>query len=468
MVGFVAGLASWRRMEQRVAAKCRPVRMSVDFRTVSENVELFKKNVEDRKVNADVELVAKLYKEFRAVTTELTAIRTKRNENSAQMKKIKTMTNEEKQKCILEGKSLKEQTQELEEKSRDIQAQLTVEGIKLPNLTHPDVPVGPEENAAVLRTVGSKRNFDFPIKSHLDIGLDLDMFDFESAASVTGNKFYYLRNAGALLELALINWAMQNAVKNGFTPMTTPDLARESVVQGCGFQPRGPESQVYRIEETDLCLIGTAEIPLAGVYSGAILDKESLPIKMAAFSHCFRQEVGGAGSAVRGLYRVHQFSKVEMFVLSTPEQSNVLHNELRKIEEDLFESLGLHYKTLDMPTEDLGNPAYRKFDIEAWMPARGGCGAYGEISSASNCTDYQARRLNIRYREGSGDIRFAHTLNGTACAVPRIIVAILENFQQEDGTVVIPEVLRPYLGGMEVIQPPVKAKAPLQATAKGG
>mmetsp|Transcript_7123 Transcript_7123/g.21735 ORF Transcript_7123/g.21735 Transcript_7123/m.21735 type:complete len:469 (+) Transcript_7123:54-1460(+) len=467
MVGFVAGLASWRWTERRVAARRCPVRMSVDFRSVSENVELFRKNAEDRKVSADVDLVARLYTEYRKVTTELSSIRRKRNENSAQMKKLKTMSNEDKQKCISEGKVLKEQSQELEERSRNIQAQLNEEGTKLPNLTHPDVPIGPEENAAVLRTVGSQRKFDFPIKSHLDIGLNLDMFDFESAASVTGNKFYYLRNAGALLELALINWAVQNAVRHGFTPMTTPDLARESIVQGCGFQPRGPESQVYRVEETDLCLVGTAEIPLAGVYAGAILDKEVLPIKMAAFSHCFRQEVGGAGSAVRGLYRVHQFSKVEMFVISTPEQSDALHNELRKIEEDMFESLGLHYKTLDMPTEDLGNPAYRKFDIEAWMPARGGSGAYGEISSASNCTDYQARRLNIRYREGTGDNRFVHTLNGTACAVPRIIVAILENYQQEDGSVVVPEVLRPYLGGMNVIRPPATARAVLKATAKG-
>ncbi|KAJ8900733.1 hypothetical protein NDN08_000034 [Rhodosorus marinus] len=458
-------VSSWtgHRVGARRGRTCARVRMSIDFRRVAERVDEYRVNIENRKVGADVERVLELYEGYRASVTELTAIRTKKNENSAQMKKIKTMTQEDKDACIKEGKALKEQSQVLEDKTRELEAELNAEGSKLPNLTHPDVPVGEEANATVLRVVGEQRDFDFPIRSHLDLGLDLDMFDFENAAIVTGQKFYYLRNAGALLELALINWAMSIAASRGFTPMTTPDLAREGMVQGCGFQPRGPESQVYRVDETDLCLVGTAEIPLAGYYAGKILDKEALPIKMAAFSHCFRQEVGGAGSAVRGLYRVHQFSKVELFVIATEDQSDEIHQELRAMEEEMFESLGLHFKTLDMPTEDLGNPAYRKFDIEAWMPARGESGSYGEISSASNCTDYQARRLNIRYREGKGDNKFAHTLNGTACAVPRMIVAILENNQQEDGSVVVPEVLRPYLGGMDVIRPSPKKKEVLKS-----
>lgn len=218
--------------------------MNVDFRSVADQADLFRTNVLNRKVSADIDLVVELYDEYRAVTKELNVVRTKRNENSAQMKNIKSMSDKEKRNCIAEGKVLKEKSQILEEKARDLQVRLNEEGSRLPNLTHPDVPLGPEENATVLRTVGSPRVFNFPFRSHLDIGLDCDLFDFDAASSVTGNKFYYLRNEGAQLELALINWATNIAIKNGFTFMTTPDLARESVVQGCGFQPRGVESQV--------------------------------------------------------------------------------------------------------------------------------------------------------------------------------------------------------------------------------
>jgi len=284
----------------------------------------------------------------------------------------------------------------------------------------------------------------------VDVALGLDLVDFERATKVAGSKAYFLKNAAAQLEIALINWAMQNVVKRGFTFMTTPDFARESVVAACGFNPRGESSQVYSITGTDLCLVGTAEIPLGGFHAGEILDKAQLPIKLAAFGHCFRMEAGSAGAASRGLYRVHQFSKVEMFVICHPDQSDAIHQEILEIEKEMFESLGLHFKVLDMPVDDLGSPAYRKFDIEAWMPGRG---EYGEISSASNCTDFQARRLNIRYREAKGDNRFVHTLNGTACAVPRIIVSILENFREPDGSITIPEPLRPFIG-MDSIKPP--------------
>ena len=239
----------------------------------------------------------------------------------------------------------------------------------------------------------------------------------------------------------------------------TPDLVKASVLEKCGFQPRGTNTQVYSINDSPLCLTGTAEVPLGGVYMDKILNESELPIKMAAFGHCFRTEAGASGAAGKGLYRVHQFSKVEMFVLSTPEQSDAIHQELIDFETELFTDLGLHFKVLDMPSGDLGAPAYRKFDVEAWMP---GLKRYGEISSASNCTDYQSRRLNIRYRptasggaggKGQGKAtEFVHTLNATACAVPRMIVAILENFQQADGSVVIPDVLRPFMGGMALIK----------------
>ncbi|KAF3658644.1 Serine--tRNA ligase [Capsicum annuum] len=283
------------------------------------------------------------------------------------------------------------------------------------------------------------------------------------AILVSGSKFYYLKNEAVLLEMGLVNWAVSEAMKRGFTPLTTPEIVRSSVVEKCGFQPRGTNTQVYSIENSDQCLIGTAEIPVGGIHMDSILSESSLPLKYVAFSHCFRTEAGAAGAATRGLYRVHQFSKVEMFILCRPDESDSYHEELIGIEEELFSSLGFHFKTLDMASEDLGAPAYRKFDVEAWMP---GLGRYGEISSASNCTDYQSRRLGIRYRPESSSssssskkgknaapTQFVHTLNATACAVPRMIVTLLENFQQEDGSVIIPEPLRPFMGGLQIIKP---------------
>lgn len=425
---------------------------SVDLKFIRDNADAVRRNVIDRAVSADVDLVLKLYDDYVSLSSKADGLRSARNANAAQMKKAGSMNPDERNACIAEGRSLKADLAQLEENLTTLEVSLQTEASKIPNMTHPDVPRGAEENATVLSTTGIKRDFDaegLEVQSHLDIALRNDLVDFENASRVAGNKFYYMRNEGALLELALINWAMSVARTNGFTIMTTPDVAREEVVAGCGFQPRGEASQVYRLHDSDLCLAGTAEIALGGYYSQQILDKDKLPIKMAAFSHCFRREVGAAGSTTRGLYRVHQFSKVEMFIISHPDESERMLEELRQLEEQMYTSLGLHFKTLDMPTQDLGNPAYRKHDIEAWMPGRQ---AYGEISSASNCTDYQARRLAIRYRESQGDNRYVHTLNATACAVPRMIIAILETHQQPDGSVRIPEVLRPFMGGLEEIR----------------
>lgn len=430
---------------------------AVDLKYVRANVDAVRQNAVNRGVDADIDRVVELYDGVLALIREVGDLRAARNANSNLMKQSgRTMAPEEKTMAKADGKAIKEKLSRFEARLGELEKQLSVEAARIPNMTHPAVPVGDEENATLLATHGVKRDFEsegFSPRGHLEIASELDLVDFENAARVVGNKFYYMRNAGALLELALVNWSMATAAAKGFTVMTVPDVARETVVAGCGFAPRGPASQVYRLEESDLCLAGTSEILLGGYYSGQIIDKTELPVRMAAFSHCFRREVGAAGAAARGLYRVHQFSKVEMFVIATPEQSEKIHEELLEIEEHMFSALGLHYRVLDMPTLDLGNPAYRKIDIEAWMPGRH---SYGEISSASNCTDYQARRLGIRYRESRKDNRFAHTLNATACAVPRMIVAILENFQRKDGSVVVPEVLRPYLGGLEVIEHPNK------------
>lgn len=446
---------------RRPASRCRrglAIRAAaVDLRYVRDNVAIVAENASLRAVDVDVALVARLYDEVSAVVGEVGELRRERNEIASAMKGAGKMGADERQGFVVRGKEVKAAVAEAEERLREAEERLEVEAGKLPNMSHPDAPVGGEENAVLLREVGEKRRFEedgVEVKGHLETALALDLVDFENAARVSGNKFYYLRNAGALLELALVNWAMTNAAKNGFTVMTTPDVARENVVAACGFNPRGESSQVYRVEDSDLCLVGTAEIPLGGYYADQIVPADQLPLKMAAFSHCFRREVGAAGGATRGLYRVHQFSKVEMFVICKPEDSERIHAELRQQEEDMFESLGLHFRVLDMPTHDLGAPAQRKFDMEAWMPGRG---AYGEISSASNCTDYQARRLNIRYKTSLGpnsENKFVHTLNATACAVPRMIVAILENNLQADGSVTIPEPLRPFMGGMDSIRPP--------------
>jgi seryl-tRNA synthetase len=427
--------------------------LAVDLRFVRDNAALVAKNAADRAVAVDVPLIVALYDEVASRASEVRDLRTERNEIAERMKGAAKMQKEERDRCVARGKEVKDAVMNAEVALDAAEKALEDEASKLPNMSHQNVPIGSEENAALLSVVGQKRDFaaeGMEVTGHLDTAIALDMVDFENAARVSGAKFYYMRNAGALLELALVNWAMSTAAAAGFTVMTTPDVARESVVAGCGFQPRGESSQVYRIQDSDLCLVGTAEITLGGYYAGQILDKQQLPIKMAAFSHCFRREVGAAGLTTRGLYRVHQFSKVEMFVIGHPDDSERLHAELREMEEAMYASLGLHFRVLDMPTHDLGAPAQRKFDIEAWMPGRG---SFGEISSASNCTDYQARRLNIRYREGQGDNRFVHTLNATACAVPRMIVSILENNVQADGSVIIPEPLRPFMGGMTHIRP---------------
>ncbi|KAM7253222.1 hypothetical protein ACFE04_025840 [Oxalis oulophora] len=472
---------------------------AIDFKWIRDNKEAVAVNIKNRNSNANLELVlaiydkmftlqkvifdttfhffAKLGCELREISQEVERLREERNAVAKKMKG--KLEPSERQKLVEQGKNLKQQVATLDEDLLKLKDQLQQEAQCIPNMTHPDVPIGGEDCATVRNTVGSPREFGFPVKDHLQIGKDLDLFDFDAAAEVSGSKFYYLKNEAVMLELALVNWTLSEVMKRGFTPLTTPEIVRSSVVEKCGFQPRGENTQgygvesklyfsskaikwaqlvVYSIEGSDQCLIGTAEIPLGAIHMDSLLSESLLPRKYVAFSHCFRTEAGAAGAATRGLYRVHQFSKMEMFILCRPEESDSYHDELIQIEEDLFTSLGLHYKTLDMASGDLGAPAYRKFDVEAWMP---GLGRYGEISSASNCTDYQSRRLGIRYRpsepsspdpkKSKSATKFVHTLNATACAVPRMIICLLENYQQEDGSVTIPEPLRPFMGGLEVI-----------------
>jgi seryl-tRNA synthetase len=293
-----------------------------------------------------------------------------------------------------------------------------------------------------LRKWGNIPTFDFEIKDHLELGTELGILDFESGSKVSGSQFYYLYGDGALLELALIQYAFEVLSQEGFLPVITPDLAKSRYYLGTGYAPRGDEAQTYTIEDEDLGLIATAEVTLAGKHADEVILEKDLPIKYIGYSHCFRKEAGAYGKYSKGMYRVHQFTKAEMFIFCTPEESDVMHEHLLAMEEKIYQNLGIPYRVIKQCTGDLGAMAVRKYDIEAWMPGRND---YGEITSTSNCTDYQARNLNIKYRTKEGKNEYIHMLNGTAIVTSRVPIAILENFQQSDGSVVIPEVLRKWM-----------------------
>jgi seryl-tRNA synthetase len=357
------------------------------------------------------------------------------------------MDADERQGFVEEGRRIKEEVAGLENELREARDRLDGLVRDIPNFIHPDAPVGGEQDFRELRQVGEVPRFGFEVQDHLAIAERLDLVDFERAAKVAGQKFYYLKNEAVLLELALQRFALDVLIEEGFTPCTTPDVARPEILDGTGFNPRGEETQVYSIANADLCLVGTAEVTLGGMHADSILEEADLPLRLAGLSHCFRTEAGSHGRESRGLYRVHQFSKVEMFVYSRPEDSEKIHEELLAIEERIFQALEIPYRVIDIASGDLGAPAWRKFDLEAWMPGRGEGGDWGEVTSASNCTDYQARRLRIRFRRSEGrKNELVHTLNGTAISCARAILAFLENHQQADGSVRIPEALQPYLG----------------------
>ncbi|MFG2355098.1 serine--tRNA ligase [Streptomyces sp. NPDC048521] len=323
--------------------------------------------------------------------------------------------------------------------------------LRLGNLVHPDVPVGGEEDFVTLETHGTIRDFGaegFEPKDHLELGQLLGAIDVERGAKVSGSRFYFLTGVGALLELALVNAAIAQATAAGFTPMLTPALVRPQSMAGTGFLGQAAQD-VYHLDKDDLYLVGTSEVPLAAYHMDEIIDADRLPLRYAGFSPCFRREAGSHGKDTRGIFRVHQFDKVEMFSYVAPEDSQAEHQRLLDWEKQWLTSLGLPFRVIDVASGDLGSSAARKYDCEAWIPTQG---KYRELTSTSDCTEFQSRRLSIRVREGKR-VRPLATLNGTLCAVPRTIVAILENHQQADGSVRVPEVLRPYLGGREVLEP---------------
>ena len=418
----------------------------LDTQYIRDNLDAVKANCKNRNVTADVDRVVALDDERKRL---ISAMQVKQQEANAVAKQVGPEKDPaKKQDLIARGKQLREEVTQFEARQKQVEADLKAIVSTIPNMTHPAAPIGalPEDNK-VIKTWGEPTKFEFKPKDHVTIAEALDLVDFEAGAAVAGQKFYFLKNEAVLLELALIQYAITTLLKHGYTPIITPDLARVDVLEGIGFMPRGEGTQIYSIANSDLCLIATAEITLGGMHRDQIMDDAKLPLKYVGLSHCFRTEAGAPGRDTRGLYRVHQFTKVEMFAFCVPEQSDAIHEEIRAIEEEIFQGLGLPYHVIDTCTGDLGGPAYRKYDLEAWMPARGKEGEYGEVTSTSNCTDYQARRLGIRYKgKGFKGTRFVHTLNGTAIACTRALLAILENNQQADGSVVIPEVLWPWVG----------------------
>jgi seryl-tRNA synthetase len=418
----------------------------LDRRFVVEHAEMVAENCRRRGSSADVARFVALETERRAKQVALDELNRRANEVSESIGKATDAAQREARKA--EGRALREQTAaaqaELDRAVAESEAILRT----IPNLSHPNAPLGADEgsNLEIRRGHHQPPKFDFKPRDHVELAEALDLVDFEAGARVTGHGFYFLKNDAVLLELALQHYALDLLIREGFTATITPDLARNEILQGTGYIPRGPETQIYSVADSDLSLVATAEITLGGLLAGEILDPARLPMKLCGISHCYRTEAGAGGRASRGLYRVHQFTKVEMFAFTLPDESDAMLDYFCDLECRIFDGLGIAYRVVDTATGDLGGPAYRKFDLEAWMPGRGEAGEFGEVTSTSNCTDYQARRLAIRYRTGEKGTAFVHTLNGTAVAISRALIAILENNQQADGSVVVPETLRPWVG----------------------
>ena len=419
----------------------------LDLKFIRENAELVKQNTKDRLSNVDIDRLLELDKKRREMEAGMDELRAKRNAAS----KVKPTPE-----IIEEMKKIGDEIKQIEDGIIPVNTELKQLLLAVPNLTHPEVVVSDNEDEnPVLEIFGEPAKFDFEPKDHVQLAQELDLIDFDRGAKVSGAKFYYLNNELALMEFALIQYALETVMKRGFTPFITPDLAKKDVLELVGFNPRGESTQVYNIENSDLSLIGTAEITMGGYHMDEVLNEEDLPKKYVAVSHCFRTEAGSYSKFAKGIFRVHQFTKIEMFQYVMPDKSEEAHKELLDIEKEVFKGLNIPFRVVDHCTADLGAPSYRTYDLEAWMPGKpskeGGMGDWAEITSTSNCIDYQSRGLNIKYKAKDGKKDYLHMLNGTAIAITRAMIAILENNQQADDSVAIPEVLRRYMGGRERI-----------------
>ncbi len=420
----------------------------LDIKFIRENKDLIIKNSQDRLSTVDINALLRADEKYRHLLGQIEELRAKRNQGSK---------NKPSQAEIAAMKDVGDLIFSLEDEVRVVEGEVHQLLLSVPNLTHADVKRSDnEEDNPVLETVGTIPQLNFAPKDHVELAESLDLVDFERGTKVAGAKFYYLKNELALLSLALNQYVLHIVMKHGYKFMITPDVARNSIIEGLGFNPRGESSQVYQLENQDLGLVGTSEITLGGYHSEEVLALEKLPIKYVGLSHCFRTEAGAYSKFSKGIFRVHQFEKIEMFIYAEPDQAESLHQEMLEIEKEIFSGLGIPFRVVDHCTADLGAPSYRTFDLEAWLPGKpnkeGGAGDWAEITSTSNCTDYQSRSLNIKYVNKEGKKELVYTLNGTANPGVRALIAIMENYQQADGSIKIPEVLIPYMNGVKIIQ----------------
>lgn len=413
----------------------------LDIRFIRENPDQVQQAAKDKGYDVSISELLRLDDERRGLQQQVDELREKRNNNAAKMKGGKP-----EQSLIDEGKQIKIELAEREGYLATAEREFNESINSVPNIIFDDVPVGGEEDSVEIKAWGEKKT---GAVDHLDYATSRDWVDFERGAKVAGAKFYYLKGDLALLENAITQFALDLLVKKGFTFMTVPHLVNQRTLTGTGFAPRtSDQSDEYAIEGEDLSLIGTAEISLTGYHADEIIDEDKLPLLYAGLSPSYRKEAGAAGKHTRGLFRVHQFNKLEMYAFSLPEKSREIHEKLLAIEEEIWQAIGVPYHVINIASGDLGAPAAKKYDIEYWSPVDE---AYRELTSCSNCTDFQARNLNIRVRRQDGSLETVHTLNGTAVSLARSLVTVMENYQNQDGTLTVPEVLRPYLGGREAL-----------------
>ncbi|HVO37008.1 MAG TPA: serine--tRNA ligase [Candidatus Acidoferrum sp.] len=425
----------------------------LDIKLIREDPDQVRTNLQKRGDPTNLKMLDDLIKcdqEWRVNLTKLNELRHKRKQITTEIATLKKK-GKDANKEINEGKIVDTEITALEKQVSEDERKVHDYLMRLPNLLHESVPIGKDENDNVqIKTWGRIPKFSFPAKGHIELGLNLDIMDIERAGKIAGARFFYLKGAGVQLDCALLNFALEEMISKGFTAIEPPFLMRrepyEGVVALSDF-----EDVLYKVENEDLYLIATSEHPMGAMYMNEVLMAQDLPLKLAGISTNFRKEAGAHGKDTRGIFRTHQFNKIEQFVFSRPEESWKIHEQLLQNAEELAQKLGLPYRVANVCTGDIGTVAAKKYDIEAWMPAQN---AYREIVSCSNCTDYQARRLNIRYREKEGEAPkgFVHTLNSTAIATGRTIVAILENYQQEDGSIIVPDVLRKFMGGLDKIK----------------
>jgi len=426
----------------------------LDIKLIREKPELVRENLQRRGEPEFLRMLDELIecdKLWRQHLTSLNDLRRERNRITTEIASLKKKGLDAAP-MVSRAKEIDKEIAGLEQLVGEYEEKVRYYLMRLPNLLHDSVPIGKDEHDNVtVRVWGGIPHFDFPVKDHIELGLSLDIMDIERAGKIAGARFFYLKGEGVLLDVALLNFALEEMVKKGYTPIEPPFMMRRKPYEGVTALSDFEDS-LYKIEDEDLYLIATSEHPMAAMFMDEVLRAEDLPIKFVGISPNFRKEAGAHGKDTRGIFRTHQFNKVEQFIFCKPEDSWNFHEELIRNAEELIQKLGLPYRVVNVCTGDIGTVAAKKYDIEVWMPAQN---AYREIISCSNCTDYQARRLNIRYREKEGEPPkgFVHTLNSTALATGRTIVAILENYQQPDGSVVIPEVLRKYMGGLEKIEP---------------